>query len=82
MKTEVSFKVSCDKVIIRKCHICGHLSESIREIQRCTNCNKSFLPMNYFGKVHAKNSRDFDNLFATSDELHEEDMLKGLQVLW
>lgn len=70
------------KVIIKKCHVCGHVEESYRETKKCSNCKKSFLPSNYFGKVHAKNSKEFDELFSHSDELHEEDLVKGINVLW
>lgn len=68
--------------VIKKCHVCGHLMESRKEIEKCDCCKKPFLPMNYFGKVHAKNSEDFKALFAKASELHEEDMIKGLTVLW
>jgi len=71
-----------EKVIIKKCHCCGHLMETYREAQKCGSCKKSFLPSNYFGKVHTKNSEDFKNLFLTSDELHEDDLIKGMYVIW
>lgn len=70
------------KLIIKKCHCCGTLMESTSEIRRCSSCKKSFLPANYFSKVHAKNSQEFDNLFATSDELQDNDVIIGLTVLW
>lgn len=68
--------------IVKKCHVCGHLMETRKEADKCECCNKPFLPMNYFSKVHAKNSADFKNLFSKASELHEEDMIKGLTVLW
>ena len=68
--------------IIKKCHVCGHVNESQKEMQRCGKCEKSFLPLNYFGKVHAKNSDDFSKLFCKASELHEEDLIHGLHVLW
>ncbi len=70
------------KLIIKKCHVCGHISESQQEIARRTNCNKSFLPTNYFGKIHAKTSKEFNDLFSSSTELTEEDLVKGIQVIW
>ena len=69
-------------LIIKKCHICGHISESQRELEQCGNCQKSFLPLNYFGKIHAKNEEEFQELFSHSREIHEEDLIKGLIVLW
>ena len=62
--------------------MCGFLNESSKEVSKCGKCNKSFLPLNYFGKVHAKNTEEFKNLFATSDEIHEEDLIKGIHALW
>jgi hypothetical protein len=70
------------KLLIKKCHVCGVLSESFKEEQKCKGCKKSFLPSNYFGKVHAKNSKEFHELFSMSDDMHDEDMIKGLSVLW
>tara|TARA_R110002072_G_scaffold534_6_gene3886 strand:- start:66007 stop:66255 length:249 start_codon:yes stop_codon:yes gene_type:complete len=70
------------KLIIKKCHCCGHLNETFKEIKRCTGCKKSFLPANYFGKVHAQNDADYENLYANSEELREEDLVKGINVLW
>jgi len=70
------------KIIIKKCHSCGHVMESSTEIQKCTACKKSFLPSNYFSKVHAKNQKEYENLFAASHELNEKDLIKGLTVLW
>lgn len=68
--------------IIKKCHVCGHINEGSREMESCGKCSKGFLPLNYFSKVHAKNSEEFKSLFASSDELHPEDLVKGLYVLW
>jgi hypothetical protein len=68
--------------LIKKCHCCGHLMESSTEPERCEKCNKAFLPSRYFSKIHAKNSEEFRQLFEESQELHEEDLIKGLHVLW
>lgn len=69
-------------LLIKKCHLCGHLNEGHKEPERCGSCNKSFLPSHYFAKVHAKNSHEFKELFSSTEELHEEDLIKGLHVLW
>jgi hypothetical protein len=82
MKVETKAQVDQSKLIIKKCHCCGHIMESCEEIQKCTACKKSFLPVNYFSKVHAKNQKEFENLFASSHEIHEKDLIKGLTVLW
>lgn len=78
---ELSKQVS-DRSIIKKCHICGHMHDTTTEIQKCTSCKKSFLPTKYFEKVHAKNSDDFKLLFSNVSELHEEDLVKGITVIW
>ncbi|MDD0851520.1 hypothetical protein HBN50_00370 [Halobacteriovorax sp. GB3] len=81
MKQEVNLRTAT-RVLIKKCHSCGHMMESTREIEKCNCCNKSFLPSNYFSKVHAKNSEEFRNLFCHIDEMHEEDLVKGISVIW
>lgn len=82
MSMNIEKKRTTDQVIIKKCHVCGFLIETSKEASQCPHCKKSFLPLNYFGKVHAKNSEEFKNLFSNSEELAEEDLIKGLTVLW
>ncbi|WP_417336025.1 hypothetical protein [Halobacteriovorax marinus] len=82
MKSDIITRKVTEKILIKKCHCCGHILETAKEASKCPSCKKSFLPVNYFGKVHAKNSTDFKNLFLSSDELHEEDLIKGINVLW
>lgn len=82
MKTELKGQIKNDKIIIKKCHTCGQISESHQEPQKCTKCKQSFLPVNYFSKVHSKSQNDYDKLFAFSHELNDEDIIKGLTVLW
>ena len=82
MKTETNSATGSEKLIIKKCHMCGHIMESHQEITKCHKCKKSFLPVNYFSKVHSKNQKDYAHLFASSHELHESDLIKGLTVLW
>jgi hypothetical protein len=75
-------RLTKEQVLIKKCHLCGHLIESSKEVDKCPCCKKSFLPLNYFGKVHAKNKNDFENLFATCEELTESDLIRGIYVIW
>lgn len=82
MKVELTNKETNGKQVIKKCHICGHVAESAQEPQKCQKCKKSFLPVNYFSKVHSKSQKEFDQLFAYGHEIHEEDLIKGLTVLW
>jgi rRNA maturation endonuclease Nob1 len=80
-------KVSNDKIrnlklIIRRCHKCGQLTESEKEVEKCVKCGKSFLPLKYFEKVHCHEADKYEDLFSESDELCEEDLVKGIFVLW
>lgn len=81
---KVKFKAhqNDEKLIIKKCHRCGTLMESYSEVKKCTGCKKHFLPANYFSKVHAKNSAEFEELFVSSGELQETDLIIGITVLW
>lgn len=82
MKTEIIAPKRKKKLLIRRCHICGEVMESYAEVERCTECKKHFLPLNYFGKVHATNSEAYKQLFEVAGELHEDDLIKGLFVIW
>lgn len=76
-------KESLSKVLIKKCHLCGHIMESITELTRCPSCKKSFTPINYFYKVQSKTtSGRYEQYFVSVDEIAEEDLIKGVQVLW
>lgn len=75
-------KTHSKKRIIKKCHMCGHMHDTSKEIQKCQSCNKSFLPSNYFIKIHASNSQEFRLLFSEVNELQEEDVIKGITVIW
>ncbi|MBC74589.1 MAG: hypothetical protein CME64_01095 [Halobacteriovoraceae bacterium] len=75
-------KKKVKKVIIRKCHMCGQVVESHVEQDKCCGCGKSFLPLNYFDKIHGDKNQNFSDLFERSDDLHEEDMITGVYVLW
>jgi len=70
-----------EKSIIRACHTCLKVNESPKELERCMHCDKPFLPLRYFEKVHHKNQK-FEQYFSSSDQLEEEDLIKGLFVLW
>ena len=70
------------QVLIKKCHLCGHLNEGKEEMTQCTHCKKSFLPLNYFGKIHDGSGESLQELFCRCEELSEEDIIRGLYVLW
>ncbi len=77
--TETSNK---EKLLIRLCHACQKINESESELERCTHCTKSFLPLRYFEKVHGKKANQWASHFSHTDDLDEEDLIKGLFVLW
>ena len=68
------------KLIIKKCYVCGEMSESTHEPERCGSCGKSFLPLNYFSKVH--DHSEFRHLFSDTNDLGEDDLIKGIYVIW
>ena len=70
------------KVLIKKCHVCGHLNYSSIEIEKCPECNKSFLPSSYFTKIHCTSTKEFKELFASAEDISEEDLIKGIHVIW
>lgn len=70
------------RLLIKKCHVCGQITESNNELDKCIRCGKGFLPLNYFEKIHNHKDFEFTELFASSHEIHEEELVKGLYVLW
>jgi len=71
------------QTLIKKCHMCGEIIEGSQEPQKCPHCNKNFLPLNYFDKVHEiQNPNDYKGLFEMCQNLHPDDLIKGLLVLW
>jgi len=82
MNTVQRTKIKKEKSIIKKCHCCGQVIEAQKEVQKCMSCGKSFLPLNYFDKIHGQEDYKFDDLFADSHELEDEDLIKGLYVIW
>lgn len=47
-------------VHFRRCHICGHVNEHARPIQKCGNCNKSLAPFYYFDEKFIPVLSDFN----------------------
>ncbi|GAB4013229.1 MAG: hypothetical protein Fur0010_09900 [Bdellovibrio sp.] len=82
MKAHTETKKARGSSLIKKCHNCGHLIETTIEPMKCASCSQSFLPLQYFSKVHSKSSEDYEKLFAKVEEIHEADIIKGLYVIW
>ena len=70
-----------ERTVIRKCHKCGQMTESTKEQEACISCGKSFLPLNYFAKVH-DHSGSIKDLYASSNDIYEEDLVQGIFVIW
>lgn len=70
------------KVIIKKCHVCGHMNETTYELEKCKQCRKSFLPSHYFAKIHNQDQTEFEKLFNDAEEMEESRLIKGLYVIW
>ena len=71
-----------EKLLIRTCHVCLKTNEGNQEMERCTHCNKPFLPLRYFDKVHHATEVKWENYFYPVELIEEEDLIKGLFVLW
>lgn len=82
MNTTVRTKTKKERSIIKKCHCCGQVIEAQKEVQKCVSCGKSFLPLNYFDKIHGQEDYKFEDLFADGHEIEEEDLIKGLYAIW
>ena len=75
-------KLNKDKLLIRACHCCSKITESYQEIERCSHCEKSFLPLRYFEKIHDFKGESWKKHFSSAEDLEELDLIKGLFVLW
>lgn len=71
-----------EKLLIRACHGCSKITESFQEIERCSHCNKAFLPLRYFEKIHDFKDQNWKKHFSSTEQLEDEDLIKGLFVLW
>lgn len=82
MESNVFKKVRSGKSIIRQCHVCGHVNETEYEVKRCYSCRKSFLPSSYQHNGIKLDQKSYDDLYEHCDEIHEEDLIKGIHVIW
>lgn len=78
----ITEKSSQTKLLIKKCHMCGQVVESAKEEQKCVSCGKSFLPLKYFDKIHRHSEAKYKDLFSNITEIEEDDLVKGLYVIW
>jgi len=70
---------------VRRCHVCGNVSESSDDIIKCLHCKKSLLPFYYFDK--RKISEYSDNQ-ARPENKKDRDIetgygpIRGLTAYW
>lgn len=75
-------KPKAHKSLFKVCHSCGHCFEASKEPDKCLKCQKAFLPLQYFDKIHSAKGEKYSQLFEASEDLDEEVLIKGLYVLW
>lgn len=68
--------------LIRLCHKCLKLNESTSEIEKCGHCQKSFLPLRYFDKIHARPKNEWSSHFSSIEDIDPKDLIQGLFVMW
>lgn len=79
----MKMKKHSERLLFRACHLCHYVAESSQELDRCPKCHKAFLPLKYFIKVHEHGPESkFKDLFSPCEEIHEEDLIKGINVIW
>ncbi|MCC6278576.1 MAG: hypothetical protein IT289_11740 [Oligoflexia bacterium] len=49
-----------DNLHVRRCHVCGDVTESETDVLKCGGCGKSLLPFYYFDKKKIKEMADGD----------------------
>lgn len=75
------------KVHVRRCHVCGEISEAQgRLVSACQNCGKHLAPFYYFNELQAMNlisAEEADKEYKSSALPHREyPPLWGLSVYW
>ncbi|HLW56090.1 MAG TPA: hypothetical protein VKY27_01820 [Bacteriovoracaceae bacterium] len=68
--------------LIRVCHKCLKINEASGEIEKCAHCQKSFLPLRYFDKIHSKSKENWTSYFSSIEDIDEKDLIQGLIVKW
>jgi hypothetical protein len=79
---EETKKTTKEKLLIRNCHSCLKINESYKELERCAHCGKAYLPLHYFDKIHHDKNTKWENYFYPTNLIEEDDLIKGLFVLW
>lgn len=68
---------------VRRCHLCGTVSESSDDILKCMHCQKSLLPFYYFDK---RKVSEFSDDQERPQTLRDKDTgygpIRGLTAYW
>lgn len=70
------------QTLIRVCHMCLKINESTAEIEKCVHCQKSFLPLRYFEKIHSHAKQEWSSHFSSIEDIDDKDLIQGLFVMW
>jgi predicted nucleic acid-binding Zn-ribbon protein len=69
-----------DGTFIRRCHVCGQLTEHKEVIDRCTNCGKALAPFCYFDERKAATyAADLERPPPMEEELSS---IVGISAYW
>jgi hypothetical protein len=71
---------------VRRCHVCGLVTESTNDILKCGGCNKSLLPFYYFDKrkvkEYADNEKRVVEVVPAAREQGAYGPIRGLTAYW
>ena len=67
---------------VRRCHICGEITESAEDIIKCLHCKKSLLPFYYFDKKRVSEYSDNQARPEYRDRDTGYGPIRGLTAYW
>ena len=71
---------------VRRCHVCGEVSESREDITKCLSCKKSLLPFYYFDKRKISEYSDNEERPGNFKNSKDTDIgygpIRGLTAYW
>lgn len=67
---------------VRRCHLCGNVTESRDDIIKCVHCQKSLLPFYYFDKRKVTEFSDNQERPEHRDRDTGYGPIRGLTAYW
>ncbi len=69
---------------VRRCHVCGTVTESSDEILKCKGCSKSLLPFYYFDKrkIREYSDKQESAKLEKLPDLNGYGPIRGLTAYW